>query len=197
MWETLKSLLSREHKSAEGWWHWGYWNKRINRFYIREFVKKCKRVHNLQAPVLDAGAGYRNSYPEVLLDPFETLDQVADFKPTYVGSIMSMPAVPSERYRTVLCTEVLEHVSRPWEALAEIKRVLMPGGTLVLTTPFWYEIHEKDFQSDYFRYTPRGITSLLQDAGFEKITVETRCLYSWWPNCPDNIFTVAYKPETV
>ncbi len=35
----------------------------------------------------------------------------------------------------VLCTEVIEHVNKPLKTISEIKRVVKPGGVIVLTTP--------------------------------------------------------------
>ena len=45
------------------------------------------------------------------------------------------PRFPAESYDAVVCSEVLEHVV-PWrEIVANIRRVLKPGGLFILTTP--------------------------------------------------------------
>lgn len=44
-------------------------------------------------------------------------------------------AFPDASFDVVTCLEVIEHVARPTALLAEIARVLVPGGTLVLTCP--------------------------------------------------------------
>ena len=36
---------------------------------------------------------------------------------------------------TILCTQVLEHVKRPWIAISEMHRVLRTDGALILTVP--------------------------------------------------------------
>ena len=45
---------------------------------------------------------------------------------------------PDGSFDVVITQDVLEHVARPGEALAEINRVLRPGGTHIFTVP-WHE----------------------------------------------------------
>jgi SAM-dependent methyltransferase len=66
-------------------------------------------------------------------------------------------------YETVLMTDVLEHVHRPHELLAEVARILTPGGKLLLAMPFMYWVHEAPH--DYARYTAFMLRKLCQEAG--------------------------------
>jgi len=50
------------------------------------------------------------------------------------GSAYAIP-FPDASFEIVTCVEVMEHLDRPGEALAELRRVLKEGGSLVLTTP--------------------------------------------------------------
>jgi SAM-dependent methyltransferase len=50
------------------------------------------------------------------------------------GDIEAMPFADGS-FGTVLCTEVIEHVPDPTAALAEIRRVLAPGGVLIGSVP--------------------------------------------------------------
>ena len=69
----------------------------------------------------------------------------------------------------VLLSDVLEHLTRPDQALAEARRVLRPGGTLVGNVPFMYWLHEEPY--DYFRYTEHGLRHLLAEAGFATVDI--------------------------
>jgi SAM-dependent methyltransferase len=70
-------------------------------------------------------------------------------------------------FDSVLCNEVLEHVTDPARLFAEAARVLRPGGTLVLSTPQTWGLHEEPH--DYWRFTRYGLAHLARGAG---LTVE-------------------------
>lgn len=52
-----------------------------------------------------------------------------------VCDITNIP-VDENEYDAVLCTEVFEHIVSPVDALEEFRRILKPGGELILTAPF-------------------------------------------------------------
>lgn len=98
------------------------------------------------------------------MQPGHGVDQVAD--------IHALPVEWEGRFSGVLCSEVLEHVARPWLALPELLRVMQPGGTAIFTTLFAFPEH--GFPDDYWRYSCSGLKLLLEDAGF----VDIRCEYA-------------------
>lgn len=70
----------------------------------------------------------------------------------------------------LICLDVLEHVAEPFRAIAEIKRVLRPGGRLLLTVPFLTSYHGKgggsqghDAYPDYWRMTHSGIAARFRE----------------------------------
>lgn len=84
-----------------------------------------------------------------------------------VADVHALPLDWTGRFTGVLCSEVLEHIARPWIALPEIQRVLQPGGWLIITTLFAFPEHS--YPDDYYRYSRNGLRLLLQDAGFNAI----------------------------
>jgi SAM-dependent methyltransferase len=83
----------------------------------------------------------------------------------------------------VLCSQVFEHVFTPSEFLAEIHRILRPGGILVLTVPFVWDEHEQPF--DFARYSSFGLKAVLERAGFtvqmhRKSMSDSRALFQLW-----------------
>ncbi len=82
-------------------------------------------------------------------------------------------------FNLILSTQVLEHVPNPAVYLAECRRLLKPGGKLLLTTHGLYEDHL--CPSDYYRWTADGLRLTLKDAGFQvdaikKLTTSGRAL---------------------
>jgi SAM-dependent methyltransferase len=71
-----------------------------------------------------------------------------------------------------LSTETLEHVLDPRHFLAEARRCLAPGGTLMLSVPFAARWHFIPY--DYWRFTPSSLRLLLNDAGFPVVHVYAR-----------------------
>jgi SAM-dependent methyltransferase len=70
----------------------------------------------------------------------------------------------------VLCTEVLEHVEDPAGLVAEMLRVLRPGGTLLATVPFSARVHHAPH--DFHRFTRFRLAALFKD--FTEVAVEER-----------------------
>jgi predicted SAM-dependent methyltransferase len=81
-----------------------------------------------------------------------------------------LPLSPPQGFSGILCSEVLEHVKRPWLALGNLYHVLIPGGWIIITVPFGF--HRHAYPNDYYRYTDQGLKVLLDDAGFVDYSFE-------------------------
>ncbi|MEK7482204.1 MAG: methyltransferase domain-containing protein [Patescibacteria group bacterium] len=64
----------------------------------------------------------------------------------------------------IVCESLLEHVKEPAKVVAEIKRVLKPGGLTYITAPFIAGFHSSP--QDYYRWTKQGLREIM--AGFEE-----------------------------
>lgn len=76
-----------------------------------------------------------------------------------VASVYELP-FESESFDVVLCLSVLEHLETPQKAIEEMKRVLKPGGRIIVSVPFLFPIH--DAPGDYWRFTKFGLRNLFK-----------------------------------
>lgn len=87
-----------------------------------------------------------------------------------VSDITDIPE-PDASFDAILCTEVFEHIPDPLRALDEFRRILKPGGTLILTAPFASLVHFAPyyFSSGFSRY---WYEHHLTQRGFELVKLE-------------------------
>jgi ubiquinone/menaquinone biosynthesis C-methylase UbiE len=81
---------------------------------------------------------------------------------------------PDNYFDAVFSKSVLEHIHKPQNYLTEIRRVLKPGGRLILFVPDWYSqmyIYYDDF-SHVQPYTKKGVEDTLKIFGFKKVKAE-------------------------
>jgi ubiquinone/menaquinone biosynthesis C-methylase UbiE len=71
--------------------------------------------------------------------------------------------------------EVVAHCPDPSIVIGEAFRVIKPGGMLLFSTPFLYQLCEQPF--DYRRLTPYGAELLLSQAGFVSIEISPSGLW--------------------
>ncbi|HTX60351.1 MAG TPA: class I SAM-dependent methyltransferase [Verrucomicrobiae bacterium] len=81
-----------------------------------------------------------------------------------VGTALALPFEDAS-FDAVLSTQVIEHVEDPAAMLRECARVLRDGGTMVLSGPQYFELHEEP--RDFYRFTEYGLRLLCSQAGFE------------------------------
>jgi len=80
---------------------------------------------------------------------------------------------------TVVSFQVLEHLPEPGFFLSQCYRILRSHGTVLLTVPFMWHVHEEPH--DYFRFTRYGLEYLLKKSGFTDIRIEeTTGFWQMW-----------------
>jgi SAM-dependent methyltransferase len=134
----------------------------------REILGKFLEAHKTDKLTLDLGckdSPYSHLFPNRV-----GFDVEAGKGVDVVGDAHSLP-FPENKFDAILCTEVLEHLHTPEKAIAEMKRVLKPGGQLVLTTRFIFPLH--DTPCDYYRFTKYGLRHLFKGWEISELHEET------------------------
>jgi SAM-dependent methyltransferase len=85
------------------------------------------------------------------------------------GDLLAIP-LETASVDVAIVTEVLEHCVNPFAAVAELYRVVKPGGLLFVTSPFWWVEHPIDDYKDYWRFTRQGWELLFTDFASVQIT---------------------------
>lgn len=91
----------------------------------------------------------------------------------------------SERFDTIICTDVLEHIAEPSRLMREIARLLRKDGNLILGVPFYYCLHEEPH--DYFRYTRHALRKFCEDNKLDVVSLEP------YGGAPEILVDVTYK----
>jgi SAM-dependent methyltransferase len=170
--------------------------------------------------ILDAGAGFgrhafefaRRGANVVALD--YAADEVVGTRAVF-GGMIDAKEIPEERYIGVLrgdatklpfadgsfdrviTSEVLEHIQADVDAIAELVRVLKPGGTFAATVPAWFpekinwmlsdEYHAPKSPGGHVRiYSATELTAKLRSAGLDVFAHHrAHALHSpyWWLKC--------------
>jgi 2-polyprenyl-3-methyl-5-hydroxy-6-metoxy-1,4-benzoquinol methylase len=146
---TNTPLLNQpERKEAYGASSWketvvdrfGVW---LSGHEIRRWVKNFSQLR-----VADIGCGHRATFTSSILNKVQsavlvdiTLSPALKVHPKVTALEGYLPqvlnAVESESQDLVMCISVLEHVWDPLATLKELRRILAPGGTCLLSVPTW------------------------------------------------------------
>jgi SAM-dependent methyltransferase len=161
----------------------------INPLYIIRsglFRMIAKAAPEFQGKVLDFGCGSKpyeslfvnaESYTGVDIEMSGHDHQSSKIDFFYDGKTLPFA---DQHFDGVVCFEVFEHLFNPDEVLTEIRRVLKPGGKLLLSTPFSWDEHEAPY--DFARYTRFGIQHLLERNGFTVSDIRKTSTY-WLALC--------------
>jgi len=151
-----------------------------NRWSREAWIKTEAALLPAGARVLDVGAGscpHRRDFSHCtyVAHDFKKLKQEQLQGETgygqidVVSDICSIP-LPDQSFDAILCTEVLEHVRRPIEAMMELARLLRPAGLLLLTAPLRSALHQEPYHF-YGGYTPYWYRYCLDSARFDRIEI--------------------------
>jgi SAM-dependent methyltransferase len=83
------------------------------------------------------------------------------------ASIYDFPSViggAGIQFNFICATELFEHLEKPYEAAADLYRILAPGGAVLFTVPQQAQYHK--VPQDFLRYTKEGVKHVMEIAGF-------------------------------
>ena len=124
---------------------------------------------HLGGRVLDVGgARRRGAFRPPPGARFIVADLERSHRPDVGADVQALP-FRDGAFDAVKATELLEHVPDVARALAECRRVLRPGGHLVITVPFLERLHGDP--DDYARYTRSTWERLLAEAELKPVTI--------------------------
>jgi len=133
----------------------------------------AESVISTDSAILDIGCGHRvieqkigPTCSYIGLDLFETATKWYGSKPDVYADAQQLP-VKGSSIDHVLALEVMEHIRSPEKVVQEAYRVLKKNGTLIISVPFMYPLHDEPY--DFRRWTRHGLKELIEGSGGLKI----------------------------
>ncbi len=126
------------------------------------------------------------AYLELLRSAYRDNDLV-DVKALDITSDADVEAFGEERFDTIVCLNVLEHVAEDEAALQRLRRLLAPGGRLVLLVPQYgwlYGTYDRALGHER-RYGRRELAARLRRAGYTPVakrSFNALAILGWWVN---------------
>jgi SAM-dependent methyltransferase len=117
--------------------------------------------------LLDVGCGHRRFEDYFQVDRYVGLEYPTTFGPESApvdvfGTALSLPFADGT-FDTVASFETLEHVTDSARMVDELRRVVRPGGSVIVSVPFLWGEHCQPH--DYFRFTAFGLRQLFESRG--------------------------------
>lgn len=140
-----------------------------NRLHLDVLLHYATPVY-MKGRLLDAGCGekpYSLIYRDLVDNAIGVDVKNCIHDQSEVDIFASLDNLPFEdnQFDVVLCTNVIEHVANGEDAFKELSRILKPGGTLILSVPFLYPLHEAPY--DFHRYTKYGLEHMISKYGLK------------------------------
>ncbi len=151
----------------------------VRRYYVDRFYEQRVPALPAKSRVLDLGGqkyNKRGNFDIGACGLSVTYANLVTDKGTDVACDAKSLPFPDGSFDAVICSELLEHVPAPAPVIAECRRVLKPGGTLLVTVPFLFRIHGDP--EDYGRYTDSYWQKTMNEAGFTIKEIEKHGHYA-------------------
>ncbi len=159
-------------RASPGRWSFWRYNWLIHTQVIAALVRARPHAHG---DLLDVGCGdkpfarwFRGHVTTYLGSDLAASRYLGAARPEVFARAEQLP-FRAGSFDTVLGLSMLDHLPEPSRLLDEARRVLRPGGVLLLEFPQMVPLHDEPH--DYLRFTRFGATWLLERSGFEPLEV--------------------------
>ncbi len=131
-------------------------------YYARQWLE----AEGPDMPILDLGCGSGGNRRFLEELGFRRVLSV-DWSASGAAFLVDAHRLPFQDgvFGAVIATAVWEHLYNPFLAMAEVSRVLRPGGRFLGSASFWEAWHA----SSYFHLTPDGWHAILTQAGLDMV----------------------------
>ena len=143
----------------------------VDRYYIARFLETNRAL--ITGRVLEIGdRGYTERFGAGVTQS-DVLNAIDAPGVTYVGDLTACPKIPDGTYDCIVLTQVLHYIYDMRAAVAELRRILAPGGTVLCTVPGITQVSRYDMErwGDRWRLTSQSAAELFGTA-FEQASVD-------------------------
>lgn len=153
----------RRTKPISKWWGWARGTP-VDRHYIEGFLAAHR--DDVRGRAMEVGdVRYITEFGGERVTSVDVLNYVDLPSTTIVADLVDAPDIPDDRFDCIICTQVLQFTKDPAAALATMRRILAPGGTLLMTVPCVSNLDTEANWHDRWRFTSRAVTEMAESAG--------------------------------
>jgi SAM-dependent methyltransferase len=145
----------------------------VDRHYIEAFL--ARHARDVRGRVLEIGDNtYTLRFGAERVARSDVIDVRADAPhATFIGDLQDAPELPDDAFDCIILTQTLHLIFDMGRALATVRRVLRPGGVLLLTVPGISQTDRGEWgESWYWSLTAASVRRLLA-GGWSDVSVET------------------------
>jgi SAM-dependent methyltransferase len=131
----------------------------IHRYYLEQFLEAS--AFHIKGTCLEFQEdSYTTRFGGLDVSKVDIL-HIDDTNPeaTVIADLTKPNDIPSDSYDCIICTHVLHLLIELNQAIAELHRILKPGGVLLVAVPF-VSMYKPGLH-DIWRFTPEGLMDLL------------------------------------
>jgi SAM-dependent methyltransferase len=130
----------------------------VDRRYIENFLSENRAF--IKGRCLEIGdARYTKEFGSGKVQKIDILDiDSSNVDATIIGDLQDLSTIDDGTFDCVIVTQVLQYIPDPSVAVAEIRRILAPGGSALLSVPTMAPTDHVD--RDIQRFMPTGVKNL-------------------------------------